>query len=132
MLERARVILAKLPYAYPPCGGCAEVGETEQFERESRALDQTNARTLAGELRASKIEALEEVARAGCLYCGGRWRHFRDTPVTGTMGWGAQWVHLLTLRADDGVTCDRPEVWDAISKLKEGAPMDGGTDGEPV
>jgi hypothetical protein len=61
-LERARELLAKLPTTYQPCSICGETREWEQYERESHALDTTNATTLALALREREREALERAA----------------------------------------------------------------------
>jgi len=78
------------------------------------------ARRVAVELRAAKIEALEEVARAGCVHCTGM-STFAPEPIP--YGKHGRWLHLkrgTKLRDDDTDDCQRPEVWDARAKLKEG------------
>ena len=102
MLERAMRIVDNID--------CA--GQFRMFEDPDMIEAQYGM--VARELRASKIEALEEVARAGCEYCDGAMHEV----VADVSRDGRRWFHWGKDRRHGTFSCQRPEVWDALSKLK--------------
>jgi hypothetical protein len=92
-------------------------------------LPERIAKALAASKREGAIEAHLEDARAGCEWC-------RSTPslddgyaIGAARRFGDGWAHELTWPSGKKSfsDCERPEVWDALSKLRS----EGGEEKEP-
>ena len=102
----AQEAVEKLTMAW--CGAhldsCKEEGRCccprEEFEKDAREF-----------WRSAQLAALESVAKEGCRQCAG------NPPTAGPAEYdGEYWIHVYP--GGSWGSCDRPEAWDAISRLR--------------